>query len=76
MSLSGIFVSFAIDVDSSLYLFRLSKFSSLCRLCFKLCLQIVHFGHVVIAIVGSIVIAAISTILVHKIVKETPIKIA
>ncbi|WP_332633938.1 hypothetical protein [Halalkalibacter flavus] len=32
--------------------------------------------HVSIAIVGSIIIAAISTILVHKIVKETPIKIA
>lgn len=32
--------------------------------------------HVAIAIVGSIVIATITTILVHKIVKETPIKIA
>ena len=32
--------------------------------------------HVSIAIVGSIVIAAIVTILVHKVVKETPIKVA
>ncbi|WP_017754056.1 hypothetical protein [Calidifontibacillus oryziterrae] len=31
--------------------------------------------HVAIAIVGSIVIAVISTIIVHEIVKETPIKI-